>query len=303
MQRGCNIGIAAKADDPLVIIDIDDMEQVPDIKPTLQTISRKRIGRHNYFFAKDETAKRNIAADTAGEVRACWQYVVAPGSYVPCGEKDFAKMPEEEKVNAGHYTVFKELPVSEITYAEFPQAYKNSDMARKIVDTEAAIRKIVPKTSTKKSYRSSALWDLSIEDVSGLSDTKGKRVPMPFEIHDSGTYKNCSVSQGLLHCWRHEVSHNAFSYLCILAGVMTCENAGLQHGGRHYGADATDGETVFRVWKYAKEKGMIPNNDPIPLSALKYFARSKGICKEIKDGKLTSLQYQIAVAMLKKEVY
>lgn len=300
MKRGYNIGIAAKKDDPLVIIDVDDMGQVPEIKPTLQCISRKRIGRHNYFFAADETAKKNIAADTAGEVRANWQYVVAPGSYVPCNEETVAKMPEDERAHAGQYSVYTENPVSSITYAEFPEVYKQADMKRRAIDACAAVRKIAPKLCNKKS-NGSKLWDLTIHDVSGLYETGGKRVPMPAEIHGSDTGKNCSVSGGLLHCWRHSVAHNAFSYLCVLAGVSDCEESGIPHEGRFYGADATDGETVFTVWKYAKERGLIPKEDKIPHSALMYYAKSKCVTSKKENEKLNDLEYEIVKELLKRE--
>ncbi len=300
MRRGFNIGIAAKPDDPLVIIDVDDMEQVPEIKSTLQCVSRKRIGRHNFFFAADETAKRNIPADTAGEIRSCWQYVVAPGSYVTCSDKDIARMPDDEKVNAGHYSVFKELPVSTISYEEFPEVYKQANNSRKIADSKAAISTVIKKstatTQTAFKGKKSALWDLTIEDVSGLSDTHGKRVPIPSEIHESGTYKNCSVSEGLLHCWRHEVTHNAFSYLCVLAGVMNCEDAGKQHCGRFFGADAKNPETVLKVWQYAKNRGLIPYDDPFPSrEVMMAFAKEMKIVNisATKETKLSELQYNL----------
>lgn len=79
MKKGHNIGICATGKDPLCIIDRDDLTQAPEIKPTLQITSRKRIGRHDYYFAIDGTAKKNIPTKNAGEVRAVWYYVVAPG--------------------------------------------------------------------------------------------------------------------------------------------------------------------------------------------------------------------------------
>jgi putative DNA primase/helicase len=54
MRQGYNIGIAATDKDPLVIVDIDDKSQVPELKPTLKIISRKRLGEHNFFFTNDK---------------------------------------------------------------------------------------------------------------------------------------------------------------------------------------------------------------------------------------------------------
>lgn len=304
MKRGFNIGVAATDTNQLVIIDVDDLDQVPEIKPTLQTISRKRIGRHNYFIAKDETAKRNIAADSAGEVRAVWQYVVAPGSFVECSEEEISRMPENERSNAGRYTLGNDSEVTSITYDEFPDVYKAAAHARTLIDAKATIKHLTRKPFTSKNGIKSALWDLKVSDVSGIDDTDGRRVPMPSEIHGSETGKNCSVSHGLLHCWRHEVTHNAFSYLAVASGAMSCEQAGMKHGGRYFGADSTDGITVLKVWKYAKDNGIIPQNDPIPKSALIQYAIDRGIVKKEKiiDGtKLPELEYRIALVCAKRE--
>jgi putative DNA primase/helicase len=89
MEKGYNIGIAGTDADSLCILDVDDMTQVPleEIKWTLAVISRKRIGRHYYYFSPDLSAKKNVATSDAGELRSSWQYVLAPGSYVrkePC---------------------------------------------------------------------------------------------------------------------------------------------------------------------------------------------------------------------------
>lgn len=306
MRKGFNIGIAGTAKDQLCIVDIDDLEQVPEIKPTLQVTSRKRIGRHNYFFSSDGSAKKNIPTKDAGEVRAVWQYVLAPGSYVPCTKEEINRMPESEKPYTGRYTLNNELPVNEITFEELPEVYKARYAEMRKDEVDATVRSIARKPYNGKPNvgKRSALWDLDITDVSGLRDTGGRRVPMPSEIHGSETGHNCSVSNGLLTCWRHENKHNAFSYLCMLAGIASCEQAGRPHGGRYFGVDAHDGETVFKVWLYAKEHGLIPENDPIPRSALVYYAIDRGCCKknEIQDGnRLQILGYTLALLVAKQE--
>lgn len=306
MKKGFNIGIAATSNDPLVIVDIDDLEQVPEIKPTLQTTSRKRIGLHNYFFSSDGSAKKNIAAKDAGEVRANWQYVVAPGSFVPCSQEEIDRIPENEKVNAGKYTLNNELPVSEITFEELPDVYKVRYTEIIHDEVEAVTTGIERKFTGRKfnGIHKSALWDLDITDVSGVRDTQGKRVPMPPEIHGSQSGHNCSISKGLLHCWRHNTYHNSFSYLAMLAGVMSCERAGRPHGGHYFGADPQDGETVFKVWEYAKSQRLIPQDDPIPQRALTYYAIERRLCKKedlTKDGRLPPIIYQIALLVAKQE--
>lgn len=307
MKDGYNIGICATGKDCLCIVDIDDLEQVTEIKPTLQITSRKRIGLHNYFFAIDGTAKKNIATGDAGEVRANWQYVLAPGSFVECSEEEINRMPEHEKPHAGRYTVKNELPVSEITFEELPDVYKArytemvQDELGKVIQN---IGKKKEKTHSRNIQNGSALWELTISDVSGIGDTGNRKIPMPSEIHGSQTGHNCSVRNGLMHCWRHYVAHNAFSYLAVLAGVSSCERAGYPHEGRYFGVDFQDGKTVFEVWHYAKRRGMIPENDPIPRKALVYYAISRGCCKkeEVLEGnRLPILGYTLALLVAKQE--
>jgi len=130
---------------------------------------------------------------------------------------------------------------------------------------------------------------------------------MPEGIHstDSETGKNASVSGGLLHCWRHNVYHNAFSYIAVLSGVTSCECAGAQHGeSESFGVSNQDGETVFKVWSYAKQKRLIPENDPIPYCALVYYAISKGLCKEewlYENGKLPNVCFQLVLTAAKHD--
>jgi len=50
--------------------------------------------------------------------------VIAPGSYVPCSEEEISRMPEEERLFAGKYTVNNELTVSEITFDELPEVFR-----------------------------------------------------------------------------------------------------------------------------------------------------------------------------------
>ena len=299
MKKGHNIGICATEKTRLCIVDRDDLTQVPDIKQTLQVTSRKRIGKHNYYFTVEGTAKKNIATRDAGEVRACWQYVLTPGFFVPCSEEEINRMPEHEKPLAGRYTIDNNLPATEITFDELPDAYKARYEEIRNDEIQAVIRNInkKPAGANKGGKFRSALWDLDITDVSGVRDTGGRYIPMPSEIHGSETGHNCKVFEGLMHCWRHSNCHNGFSYLCMLAGIASCERAGLPHGGRGFGIDSQDGETVLRVWKYAKERGLIPENDPIPSNALAYFAIKNGICKkaDLIDGyRLPDIAYTVA---------
>ena len=297
MQAGYNIGIAGTDEDILCIMDVDDMGQVPaeQIKPTLEVTSRKRIGRHYYYFSPDGSAKRNIPTGSAGELRSRGQYVLAPGSYVPCAYHEVERMPEVERKNAGLYTVTCSREAVEITFDELPNVYKSRhiEMLKLQAEAEKKARerknRIVPKVIKYKS----ALWDLSITDVSGLPNTGYKKVPMPSEIHGSETGHNCSVNNGLLHCWRHNVTHCAFSYLGVLAGIGNCEQLGKPHGSGSFGIDFQNRSTIYKIWEYAKQHGYIPEDDPIPHAGLVYYAIEKKRCSEsdLVDGRLSDYIY------------
>ncbi len=153
LEKGYNIAIAALANDQLCIVDVDNIELVGSIKPTLVAQSRKRIGRHNFFFTSDEStyekenpvfsdsAKDNIDTDIAGEVRANNQYVVCSGSFVECSEEEILKIPEEDRINAGKYTIFAEHDVSYITYEELPDIYKQKHESEKLAEIAYRVEK------------------------------------------------------------------------------------------------------------------------------------------------------------------
>jgi putative DNA primase/helicase len=311
MRQGYNIAIAATKDDPLVIVDVDDLRQVPEIKPTLKTRSRKRIGEHNFYFTIEQpgvsrTAKRNIATDCAGEVRSSWQYVVAAGSFVQCTEEEILNIPEEDRHNAGKYTVAVERTPDTITFEELPDVYKEHvfrkerELAAK--QAKQAKQEAREKIERKDDSLKSALWDLTIYDITGHRDDPTNRFSSPF--HDSKTYKDTSVNNGLLHCWRHMVCHNAITYLAVESGISTCNNAGYPHGGGTSSVDMSDPYTVFTIWKYAKDKGFIPGNDPVPYPGLVYYAMSKDLCsqKDLQFGwKLPGIIYHLTVLVADRE--
>ena len=118
-------------------------------KPTLTVISRKRIGKHGYYFTKDkpaetifdDSAKQNIATEVYGEIRAKWQYVVCAGSYVPVSPEEHEHIPETDRANAGRYTLCNELPVNEITFSELPEVYRNCMLEKRLAEVSAKIKK------------------------------------------------------------------------------------------------------------------------------------------------------------------
>jgi putative DNA primase/helicase len=318
LEKGYNIGIAALANDPLCIVDVDNIELVGSIKPTLITQSRKRIGRHNFFFTSDEStyekensifidsAKDNIDTDIAGEVRANNEYVVCAGSFVECSEEQILKIPEEDRPNAGKYSIFAENDVSYITYEELPDIYKQKHEQDKLSEIEYQIGKEESQSNEKEenSKYKSNLWTLTIPGLTGIKNNPTKRFPMFSDFHndDSKTGGNASISGDLLHCWRHNVSHNAFTFLAVKAGLYTCNDAGRKFKGHRFGATKTP-ENVYKVWLYAKQQKIIPDNDPAPSKAMEYAAISLfKICSktDLTDGwKLPPDTYNKTLDLLK----
>lgn len=319
-DHGNNIGIAGTEMDKLVIIDVDDEHAFRDHEfvPTLTTRSSSRVGVHHYYFTDDIRCKVNIPLDDIGELRTYWQYVVAPGSFAKIadsvdsngmitktGNERTLEIPEDDRENAGKYTIENAIKPAWITFDDIPDVFKAAAKKREQQDNEHKNHPLSrPHIEHGSTHVQSAFFDLEISDIIGVHN-EGKRFHSP--VHDSHTGMNTSVSKGLMHCWRHGVSHNAFTLLAVMAGLYNCVDAGTGHRNAGAGSscvDYTDCETVFKVWQYARGQGYIPNNDPIPSRALVFYAISRGVCSEpdIIDGwKIPSDMYISVINALKKE--
>lgn len=273
LKQGGNVGIAARANDPLVIIDRDSFD-VPDLqKQTLTTRSRSRNGGHWFGWVGDSKIKTNIPTENLGEVRSCDAYVVAPGSYVPIDELKFEKLSFEQQAFAGCYTVEKAISPCLLCYDNLPQIYKDAAEKQQVKENAtkqcatAELLKSQRRLLEKKSKgKASGLFDLRISDI--VVDL-GPRFPHP--LHDSETGSNFSISgvTGLAHCYRHNVSLNAIQFLAIKSGKFDCSEIGTGH--KKAGGTLPD-SAIFWAWHQAKLDGILPKNDPIPTRALKYIA-------------------------------
>ena len=317
LELGHNIGIVARANDKLVIMDKDDIKAVGATKSTLTTISRKRYGGRGFYFTDEpaavgidiNTAKMNMATETYGEIRAYEEYVVCAGSYVPvlkdevddAGVSVWDNIPEDEKINAGKYTIDEPNPVSNITFKEIPAVYKNALLDRR----EAA--KNPPQKPVSKEYRptngdknKTHLFDLTIEDVTGKKDDGSYRFPSLF--HGSTTGMNTSVGGGMMQCWRHSCSHSPLTALAVAAGLGTCSSLGYAfHAKGSSPLNLKDGETQFKLWEYAKKEGLIPHDDPIPTKGMVWYALHEKVCvdSDIVDGwKLPTPIYNLTLQKL-----
>lgn len=260
MKAGYNLGIAGTDHDPLVIIDIDKEGVVDDIKPTLCVRTRKRTGRHFFYFTSDPRCKINVpSAEHVGELRALWQYVVVAGSYVSTDSKKLETPPPEDQLpSLGSYTIEKDLPVATITFDELPLVFRKT-LADQGTQPQA---KREPKKWDREGPQSK-LWAVTIENVIG--EHPATNFPSPFHGSEGGT--NTTVSNGLLHCWRHNVSLTPLQALVVKAGILDCMAAGDGHAGSAVGPsviDFKDKEFVLRIWDYAKKNKIVPENDLHP---------------------------------------
>ena len=139
----------------------------------------------------------------------------------------------------------------------------------------------------------SALFDLTIRDVTGLSE--GYRGPNPLGHHgESENYCVLLGDHGVLYDHKYKAAYNALTYLLVDAG----ERRPASPNGR-----LEDGE-VFAAWRHAKREGCIPEDDPIPHRALQYVAREHDLMEDgdLMDGwKLPREAYNAALATVRDE--
>jgi putative DNA primase/helicase len=249
------------------------------------------------YWNADQNKIPNIPTDEAGEVRSRWQFVVCAGSYV---ETDPAKVPEVERTNAGYYTIENAQAPSTITYLELPKVFRD-EHEKRIATPIHKPSDFDPKKTTEKH---SALFDITAFDVclrEGGKTKDGERWSSLF--HDSDTQKNMSYSnKGLLHCWRHECSFNGLQALTVLSGHMTCNQAGSPHSGTPgMSSIIGDNGAIFHAWKYAKERGYISKNDPIPVKAMCYIAEKHLHFKAKKDEPLPRNIYSRVLKIVENE--
>jgi len=293
-----NVGLAGKPDDQLILLDVDDPSILDEVKDTLKIRSRSRgtddnPAIHAIYWADTEDDKLpcNIPTDK-GEIRSSDQYVVAPGSYVPCTKKELNEKVEQGELTSvekqeiekdqhrGYYTVYNNQEIQEITFEELPEIFKEAHSTREEKEQHKERESFDP-NQKKGNSEHSALFDLAISDVTGRG--YGQRDPHP--LHNSETGANWCVNGGVGHCWRHLVSLNALQFLCVDAGLMTCLEAGSPHHNSSAGQSKVTGndEAIWVAWKHAKDNGYIPEDDPIPTRAMKYIAKKEGIYEAEED--------------------
>jgi hypothetical protein len=288
MQQGHNIGIAGTDTDPLVNIDVDDDDRTtPDELPgTLRARSRSRTGWHAWGFdehAGTDDAIPNIATGTAGEVRSSWQYVVAPGSMV-------GSLPDSvpaDDPDCGRYTIESAESVATIELDELPEVFIDAHAERQDQQDEQAARDTpdyadIARSERSSNSRKSAVYDVDAAELVNEKDSSARFASI---FHGSDTGMNMSVSDGLLHCWRHNCTHGGMQALATLAagrGVdhmhgLDCGDIGTQHNSGGSSRLAGDWRLVWGAWIEAKDRRLIAADDPLPYRVLRELAVADGV--------------------------
>ena len=316
MEKGGNVGIAGRGgcrgcggrasgwcpecegdgnDDALVNVDIDDDEETtPDDVPTsLRARSRSRTGWHTWYFDDGDDPIPNIPTDDYGEVRTEWQYVVAPGSFVASAAEE---LPDDAD-HPGYYTVEDPEPVARIEYDDLPDVFVTHAEATEEA-TAAREEEADEDTATGANTdldldeddlpddRRSGVFDI---DASDLVTTRNGADRFASIFHGSDTGANMSVGDGTLTCWRHLVTHGGLQALAVLSDKTKhgCKALGKPHtngkGNRTSSAGPNrlkgDWELVWAAWHYAKNDGLLDDDDPLPYRVLLGLALEGGVAE------------------------
>jgi len=122
LEEGKNVGIYAFPHG-LCFVDIEsDFVDLIDFETF--TVKTRDGGRHYYFLNSGIDRNYILKADgkKIGELRANWQYVLTPGSYVPSEKND------------GYYRVVKDLPIAKLDF----------EALRRFIEDEQKERAITP---------------------------------------------------------------------------------------------------------------------------------------------------------------
>jgi len=278
MNEGGNVGVAGTPDDALVNVDIDDDEATTpdDVPVSLRARSRSRTGWHTWYFDPAGDIP-NIPSDEYGEIRTDWQYVVAPGSFVASTREEIP----DDATDPGYYTVEDDAPVAAIEYDELPEVFRDVAESTEPADEEEDDNALDDSDSDPREStgEESAVFDVEATDLVTNKNTSDRFTSI---FHDSSTGSNMSVSdEGKLHCWRHGVAHGGLQALAVLSDKTRhgCKELGAAHKRSGAGRNRLKGDwrLVWAAWHEAKDRGHIPDDDPIPYVALRGLAVEEGV--------------------------
>jgi len=163
LRSGGNVGIVAH--DWLCIFDLDDPKRYTFPKETL-TVKTRSGALHKYFL-NDGTVENAVGKNSlakCGEVRADWQYVVAPGSYVP---------PDQGSTVEGNglYHIVNEVPPVTLSRSELPGDFV-TNITTKIVPKEHINPQITIRNRKGTSIDDLRKIDPELDQLLNGNDTK-----------------------------------------------------------------------------------------------------------------------------------
>jgi P4 family phage/plasmid primase-like protien len=281
LSEGFNVGISARVDDQLVLMDADSTKRVNELPETLTISTGKRFLAHAFCFTEDKRCKTNIPTGTEGELRASDQYLVACGSYVPVTKKglvdkvkegSFTQSEMEVALNdkmLGVYTIKKAIPPKKITWEDIPQFYKDKQIIRNEKKEVKEFHGNVESVHT--------IYKITFTQIFG-NDTFSQRGSHPLHGSDTGT--NFSVLEDYLaQCSRDMVTLTPVQYLAVKSGWCSCHEA-----GKIWKSDVSTSlvngnpEALKAVTEQAIKDGLIPA-DTLPPEvykhSLEYFISGK----------------------------
>lgn len=166
LDQGQNVGVVAV--DWLVIVDLDKPKKYELLIETL-TVETRNGALHKYFInagdVENAVGKNTLAK--CGEVRAHWQYVLAPGSYVPTD-------PEADKNASGLYHIVKEVPLATLHKQDLPTDFVPTEGENKLLTKEA-----LKKPVTQRNKHGWSLDDIRKRDTKLDTLLNGSDVPYP----------------------------------------------------------------------------------------------------------------------------
>jgi hypothetical protein len=166
LEQGQNVGVVAV--DWLVIVDLDKPNKYILPIETL-TVETRNGALHKYFInggdIENAVGKNTLAK--CGEVRAHWQYVLAPGSYVP-------KDADADNNATGLYHIIKELPLTTLHKKDLPADFVPTETENKTLTKEA-----LKKPVTQRNKYGWSLEDIRKRDTRLDTLLRGCDIPYP----------------------------------------------------------------------------------------------------------------------------
>lgn len=152
--------------------------------------------------------------------------------------------------------------------------------------------------------RNSALFELTIEDVirqdTENSVRRGYRGDNPIE-HVGNSHSNYFVYERYkgqelrARDFKAEHTYTPLTWLACASGARSTDSPG----------GSLTGSEMYECWKYAKDEGMIPEDDPVPYRVLTWLAVREGLIdreRADEDG-LTAADYNAALTMVERDGY